>query len=259
MLIDKFEAFRGIVDVNGATAVGEKSGYGKSAISKVYHGKYDANPEKIIDAVLSAYGSDSAKEDVPDGYMKDGKGRLVPINMVNKIDLERDALVSAIMQKAVVAAAKMKILRQEILKDIEAFCRKSSEQYGKEIGGLKGNVKLPSYNGKYAIHRCVEDHLEFDERLQVAKELIDQCLKEWTEDGRDEIKVIINDAFQVDQAGRVNTKRILGLRRHNIQDEKWLKAMQAISDSIYVTGSKTYLRFYERDEQGKYVQISVGI
>lgn len=260
MLTERFAEFRKIVEQYGATTVGEKSKYGKSAISKVYNGRYDANPEKIITAALTAFNaSDSGGEDVPDGYMQDSKGRLVPVNLVKKIDVERDELVLAIMQKAVVAATKMKLLRQDILRQIEAFCKRSAEHYGKGLGGLKGNIQLPSYDGKFKILRAVEEHFEFDERLQVAKELIDQCLKEWTEGGRDEIKVIVNDAFQVDQAGRVNTKRILGLRRHDIKDERWKKAMQSISDSICVTASKTYLRFYERDESGKYRQISVGI
>ncbi|WEH99212.1 DUF3164 family protein [Acinetobacter soli] len=47
------------------------------------------------------------------------------------------------------------------------------------------------------------------------------------------------------------------MRRHNIDDTKWQKAMQAISDSIIVTDSKNYVRFYERDEDGKYQPISL--
>lgn len=71
---------------------------------------------------------------------------------------------------------------------------------------------------------------------------------------------MINDAFQVDKEGRVNVARILGLRRLDFTDEKWLKAMQAIGESIQVAGSKTYFRVYERvGDSEQYQPISLDI
>jgi len=96
------------------------------------------------------------------------------------------------------------------------------------------------------VQRAIAESLVFDERLQVAKELIDQCIHEWSEGARVEIRALINDAFQVDKEGRVNTGRILGLRRLDIKGEKWEQAMKAISESLQVAGSKTYFRVYER-------------
>ena len=52
---------------------------------------------------------------------------------------------------------------------------------------------------------------------------------------------------------------MLGLRRLDIQDADWKKAMEAITESVQVTGSKQYLRFYERNEQGEYVQIPLDV
>ena len=65
------------------------------------------------------------------------------------------------------------------------------------------------------------------------------------------------DAFQVDKEGKISTGRVLGLRRHDIKDEKWLQAMDAIAESINVVDSKSYVRFYERDKDGKYQAISL--
>ena len=45
---------------------------------------------------------------------------------------------------------------------------------------------------------------------------------------------------------KINTGRVLALRRLDIRDEKWQKAMQAIGESLQVVGSKEYVRFYER-------------
>ena len=109
------------------------------------------------------------------------------------------------------------------------------------------------------VQLAISEHLSFDERLQAAKKLIDECLTDWTGDSRDEIKTIVLDAFQVDKEGRINTGRILGLRRLPIDDARWLKAMQAIADSMQVVGSKTYLRIYERVADGRYIAIALDL
>ena len=59
------------------------------------------------------------------------------------------------------------------MNDVQAFVELSAEQYGAKLGGIKGNVTLTSYDGKYKIQRAIAEYLHFDERLQVAKELID--------------------------------------------------------------------------------------
>ena len=92
----------------------------------------------------------------------------------------------------------------------------------------------------------ISEYITFDERLQVAKALIDECIHEWSQGASSEIRALVNDAFQVDKEGKVSTGRILGLRRLNIETEKWQQAMKAIADSIQTTGSKTYVRAYQR-------------
>lgn len=256
LLQEKFRKFREVVDLDGPTTVGDKAGLSKSTISRVYHGRYDANPEVVIDAALAAYGDKTSV--VPDGYMLDSVGRLVPESMVKALDKRRDFMVRRMMQRAVTAAAGIDVLREQILAEIEKFCQTASDEYDTSLGGIKGNVQFKSFDGKYLVKRCIDDLLVFDERLQVAKALIDECLVEWSRDTPAELRVIVDDAFKVNR-GRVNTKRILGLLRLDIKAEKWQQAMQAIRDSVSVAESRTYLRFYERDKTGKYQQISVGI
>lgn len=95
----------------------------------------------------------------------------------------------------------------------------------------------------------------FDERLQVAKKLIDECLTTWSESGPTELRTIVNDTFAVNQEGKINTRRVLDLRRRKIDNEKWQKAMKAISESLMVAGSKSYMRIYKRIEQTKAWQV----
>lgn len=186
------------------------------------------------------------KKTIPEGYMEDAKGALWPIETIKDIDKTRDSLVREIAAKAKAQSELLSKFKAAVFGDIEAFIELSAEKYGVKMGGSKGNVSLVTFDGRFKIQRAIAETLSFDERLQVAKELIDQCIHEWSEGSRAEIRALINDAFQVDKEGRVNTARILSLRRLDIADEKWKQAMQAIGDSIQVSGSKAYFRVYER-------------
>ncbi len=196
---------------------------------------------------------------IPEGYMRDAQDRLVPVGSVKDVDKARDSLVREIAGRAVALREAMKGFRDDVMGDIAAFVSLSAEQYGAKIGGDKGNLTLTSYDGAFKIQRQVSETLVFDERLQAAKALVDECLTEWTEGSRDEIRALINEAFQVDKEGRINTGRVLSLRRLRIDDNRWHRAMQAVSDSLQVAGSKAYIRVYARRPDGKYEPIALDL
>ena len=186
---------------------------------------------------------------IPNGYLPDPQGRLVPKEMIKEIDLLRNDLVLELVKRARELNGILASFKTQTFADIAAFCELSADKYEVKLGGKKGNVSLMSFDGKYKIQRQIADHLVFDERLQAAKALIDECLTEWTEDSRPEIKTLIDNAFQVDKEGNISTGRVLGLRRLNISDAKWVRAMGAISDSITSAGSTPYIRVYEHDDK----------
>jgi hypothetical protein len=126
-------------------------------------------------------------------------------------------------------------------------------------GGRKGNITLTTYDGQYKLIVAMNDNITFDERLQVARELIGKCLEKWSAGSRPEIKILVNDAFQVDKTGKISTARVLGLRRLDIQDANWKKAMEAITESLQIVGTKQYLRIYERDEKGEYQMVPLDV
>ena len=179
-------------------------------------------------------------------YMTNPQGHLVPTELVSEIDLLRDQLVQELVTKALAVQQQLHDFKYHAMADVGAFVELSAEKYGCKLGGTKGNVTLTSYDGKYKIQRAIAEHIAFDERLQVAKEIIGECITRWSEGSRSEIRALVNDAFQVDNAGNVSTSRVLGLRRLAITDPQWQQAMQAITDSLQVVGSKSYIRIYQR-------------
>ena len=110
-----------------------------------------------------------------ENYMQDSLGRLVPMEQVRDVDKMRDALVREKAAKIRELQGRMKLLKEELFNDIEAF----------------------------------------------------------------------------------NAARILALRRHDIDDPRWQRAMAAIGESLQVRGNTAYVRLYEQDRHGKMQAVSL--
>lgn len=204
--------------------------------------------------------ADTPQTVVPEGFWQDAQGRLVPESMVKPIDQERDRLVKQLVDRASELNTELADFKAVAFGDIEAFVELSAEQYSAKVGGKKGNVTLYSYDGRFKIQRAVQESIVFDERLQAARALIDDCLRDWTQGARPEVVTLVNDAFRTDTKGEIRTARVLALRRLEIRDERWQRAMTAIGEACQVIGSKSYIRVYERiGDSDQYKAISLDI
>ena len=196
---------------------------------------------------------------IPEGYWQDAAGNLVPESKIKDIDKLRHQTVTELCEAAKVRSVQLSEFKNYSMGDVSAFIETSLEQYGVKYGGARGNVTLTSFDGRYKVVRQIQDRLAFDERLQAAKELVDECAISWSEGINDNARALINHAFQVDKEGKVSVSRILALRSIKISDPQWQKAMEAIADSMHTVGSKPYIRFYERNADGSYDPINLDI
>ncbi|EOY3724286.1 DUF3164 family protein [Klebsiella michiganensis] len=200
------------------------------------------------------------EKNAPEGYWVDAKDAFIPVKMLKPIDLARDTLVGEIVTKAIELNKLMKQFKESSFGDIGAFVDLSANEYGVKLGGKKGNVTLYSFDGRYLIQRAMADRIAFDERLQAAKELIDQCLADWTEGARPELQILINRAFSTDKSGAVSTGAVLALRRYEIDDQRWHRAMEAIGESLQVIATSSYIRIYERiGDTDQYMPIALNM
>ncbi|MGB0747155.1 MAG: DUF3164 family protein [Magnetospiraceae bacterium] len=190
--------------------------------------------------------AETVKTDVPEGYMMDAKGRLVPEHLVKRQALLEDQMVKKILEYADALSAQIARFKGHTFDDVAAFMDLLAEEYGAKKGGAKGNVTFSTYDGCAKVQVAVQDHIAFGPELQVAKELIDACIGEWAAGSRDEIRALVNHAFEVDKPGQVKREALFALRKIEIDDPRWKEAQKAITDSIRITGSKTYVRFYRR-------------
>lgn len=192
---------------------------------------------------------------IPDGrflvdgapYMRDGQGKLVPVSLIKAQDQLQDEVVRRIIRFAVPLSDQVGRFKAHTFDDISGFEALLAQEYEARIGGPRGNKTLMSYDGLYKVTVQVADAITFGPELQVAKELVDECLNEWAASARDEIKAIVTRAFNTDKEGQINRAAIFMLLRLDITDPRWLRGMAAIKDAMKVVGSKTYVRCYRRE------------
>lgn len=194
------------------------------------------------------------------GYRKDAKGRLVPESAIAPIDQARDELVQEIIKRAAPLQEALRQFKRQAIGDIEAFVELSAEKYGARVGGQKGNVTLMSFDGQFKVQLKQQEHVNFDERIEAAKDLIDNCLERWTEGSGPELKAVVQRAFRTNRKGELRVAEILSLRTLEINDDEWQRAMAALIDSITVANATTYLNLYERvGDTGQWKHISLDM
>lgn len=193
---------------------------------------------------------------IPEGYKKDALERLVPISTIAQIDLDRDELIEEIFNAAEQLQQTMLAFKMQYIGDIEAFVELAGEKYGAKLGGEKGNISLLSFDGSKKVEISIGETIHFDERLQVAKSLINECITEWSEGVNDFIKLLVNQAFSVNKEGKINVGNVINLTRaKGIDHPKWNQAMQAIKDSQQVISSKNYIRLYSRANRNEKMKL----
>lgn len=193
-------------------------------------------------------------------FMKLADGSMIPVEMVKPADKLRDDTVRDQFARAEVVSAALAKFKLGAFEEWDVFLEVLASQYKVKLGGTKGNVTFETLDGCFRIQIAVADHIAFGPELQIAKAGVDECLREWGAESRPEIQAIVSNAFRVDKEGRLNHGALLGLKRLAIEDERWLRAMQAITDSMRVIGSKRYIRFHKRaNPQAAWVAVPMDI
>jgi hypothetical protein len=181
-------------------------------------------------------------------YLKDAKGALIPLELVKPEHKLEDEMVRKIMAFASDLSGQIDRFRRHTFTDLGEFDALLEQNYKVTRGGAKGNRTYQTIDGCQKVQVQVADYVDFGPQLQVAKTLVDECLNEWASESRAEIRAIVTRAFNTDKEGQINRSEIFMLLRFDITDERWVRAMDAIRDAMRVTGSKTYVRFYQRDK-----------
>ncbi|HPN32653.1 MAG TPA: DUF3164 family protein [bacterium] len=194
---------------------------------------------------------------IKNGNWVDGAGNEVPAKYVSATDKKRDKLVNGLIKKASALNERLRKDKEEINKAVNEYLSVLASENGVN-DEWKGNILLRDFAHTASVELMSSANIVFNEQLEIAKKLIDECIKEWSSGASDKIIVLINDAFHVDKQGRLDAKRILGLRKIEIKDAKWRQAMEKISEAYEIESRKRYIKFKIKNESGKYENIELN-
>jgi len=187
-------------------------------------------------------------------YWIDGEGLKVPYKHVHESDRIRDKAVTSLVSRAkrlqTIIKNEKEAMEREILAYLGEAARREDEEW---VGG----ATISSFSMDSSVTIKVAKRWTFDERLQIAKKKIDQCIENWSGTANTKLVALVNRAFKVDQKDQVDAKQIIGLRTLDIDDPLWNEAMKLIADSQKVQSTKTYFYFQEADEDGKMQTIAL--
>lgn len=188
-------------------------------------------------------------------------GQAIPANRITKAEKLREKTAHRIATQAAELSRR--------LADFKTYFAESCTQVVQAVlaelekaPNKKGNYTWYNFDQSIRIECAVSEAIRFDEMLiEAAKE---QLLKVISENisGDDFIKEIVIDAFQT-TSGKLDTRRVLGLRRHTDKikkkhvREQWEDAMRLIDRSVTRPESRTYYRVSVKAPSGEYTAINL--
>ena len=199
-----------------------------------------------------------AKKD-KNGHWIDPQGAAIPPKYISGMDKKRDRAVERIVAQAEKVSAQLAKLKAMAFDGVEKYMVELESSYGVNARTKEGNKCLADFSNCIKVDIKVNKLIEFDERLLLAKTIIDGCIQRWCEGSDDKIKLLVDQAFQVDKQGALDKSRILSLRKLKITDADWKKAMEIISDSIKVYDRRAYVRFLVKDAAGNWTTLPMSL
>ena len=183
-----------------------------------------------------------------DQYWLNAKGEEVHIGNITEPDKLKNELVTKIIRRAKQKREEMAVFKQEVKRDILDYLDMLRDVYRMEplSRSKKGNYELVSYDGKLRVQIGIQDTVNFDEKITLAKEKIDTFLKTVTKDSDPIVHTLVMEAFEVDKKGKLSAQNVLKLRTLKVEHPEWKEAMEIIGDSIHIVSSKENIRFHER-------------
>lgn len=185
-------------------------------------------------------------ETIPEGYVRNAAGHLVPESQVREQDKLRDDIARSLAEEAEAINHRLRQFKARALNDIADLVAIAAQKYDVSMGGKKGNITVATYDGQYRVTRTYAERLTCTEEVEAARELINDCIIRWSEGANSHIRVLVDRAFRTDGKGGLKMSALLDLLRVDIDDDGWKRAMEALKDSIQTAGSTVYVRVYKR-------------
>ena len=201
------------------------------------------------------------KLQIPDGYKMDAKGNLVHGTNIKAQRLLEDETVEKIFGYGKPLREQIARFRCHTQDDLDSFMDLLDQEYGVKRGGAKGNASFTTFDGLKKVSISKADTIDFGAELQTAKTLFDQIVHELGNGINPAIMSLVETAFSVGKAGRINRENLFKVRDLEIEHPLWEDFRRAVNDSIRIIANKTYIRLHQRtntDSEWEVVSLDIA-
>lgn len=199
------------------------------------------------------------KQKSSDKSWVDESGTAIPYDRTTKYERASEVSTFKIAQEAFKLHVQLVQYKEYVRHEVHRLYDLFTKENG-VIGKGKGSATFFNFDRSIKVMAKVNEQITFDENtIQLAKEKLDELLMEGLEGAKDFVKPLVMDAFQKTN-GNLDTKRVLGLRRHTsrINRPLYTEAMQLIDKSIRRPSTKEYFQVWVRNDEGEYEDIQLN-
>ncbi|MGZ3753611.1 MAG: DUF3164 family protein [Mucilaginibacter sp.] len=196
-----------------------------------------------------------------DTVWRDEAGNSIPYSRVKPSERLNERKLATIARQAISLNDRLKVFKEDVFAEArEMYAAFIAENGGKAPGKGKGGITLYNFDRTIKAEVSVSEQIQFDENfINLAKDKLDELLKDGLSGASEFVKPLVMDAFKT-SGGKLDTKRVLGLRRYadRITDVRYAEAMQLIDKAIRKPESKEYFRVWVKGPQNEYVDVQLN-
>jgi hypothetical protein len=182
------------------------------------------------------------------GDWLDYKDRPTPQRFIEKTVKRRERAIDKMFGGAENISSRMLQLKLKVVKTFDDYLNYLAEQNDASwMSNSKGNISLTNFDHTRQVVRKNATRIEYDENINLAKQVADDFLREQSKGAPANLRVLVNEAFEVDKKGRVSPDRIEWLARIQIKHAKWQKFQELVAKSRAIAGSKVYYTLRHRE------------
>jgi hypothetical protein len=199
------------------------------------------------------------KQTSKDKQWTDEAGNTIPFDRTTKYERAAENTVYSIATKAHKIHEALAEFKDTIRAEADRLYALFTKENG-QIGKGKGSATFFNFDRSIKVSVKVNDQITFDENtLDLAKTKLDELLNDGLKGAKDFVKPLVMDAFHQTN-GRLDTKRVLGLRRYadRVRDPRYAEAMSLIDKAVRRPSSKEYFQVWVRDANGEYQDIQLN-
>ena len=197
---------------------------------------------------------------VPDGYVKNAKGWMMPEASVKANDLLEGDFVDSYHCLMEAVGAGCRFLKLSAFSESHALVGMIVGDAGGSGATEQGKVTLQNLRATRRVVIDRRDTVAFGPEVAAARDRVMACVRKWSDGANANLVQLAMAAFQANGNGELSVSKVAALWRIECADEEWQGAMAALKDALRPTGTATYLRFHRRvDPDGKWELVEAKV